>query len=258
MSDAGAGFFMQTSEVMREFLRTVLAVLAVAGWTTPLQAAAADPSDAGRSFIPLTEQTPYLHVLHEGRSVRVQRAQDPDYRVEGYFAKTVRKCPPFCIQPMAPEAGVEVVGEVEVFEFMQNQLRDGQGLLIDARTPAWHQKETIPGSVNYPFKIFTVREGRDQLDALLIEFGAKRRTSVGWWEKTKEQWGFVDTSLKTDEWDFAAAKDLLLWCNGPHCGQSPRAIKGLLAVGYPVEKLRYYRGGMQMWKLWGLTTVVPE
>jgi hypothetical protein len=24
------------------------------------------------------------------------------------------------------------------------------------------------------------------------------------------------------------------------------------------EKLRYYRDGMQMWKLWGLTTVAPQ
>jgi hypothetical protein len=54
------------------------------------------------------------------------------------------------------------------------------------------------------------------------------------------------------------AKDLVLWCNGPACGQSPRAIRGLLDVGYPGEKISYYRGGMQMWQLWGLTTVVPR
>lgn len=58
--------------------------------------------------------------------------------------------------------------------------------------------------------------------------------------------------------DFSRAKDLLLWCNGPWCDQSPRAIKGLLRVGYPPHKICYYRGGMQMWMLMGLTTVVPK
>ena len=57
--------------------------------------------------------------------------------------------------------------------------------------------------------------------------------------------------------DFSQAKDLLLWCNGPWCDQSPRAIKGLLRIGYPPHKIHYYRGGMQMWLLMGLTTVVP-
>jgi len=49
----------------------------------------------------------------------------------------------------------------------------------------------------------------------------------------------------------------VLWCNGPACGQSPRAIRGLLKVGYPADRIYYYRGGMQMWQLWGLTTVIP-
>ncbi len=42
------------------------------------------------------------------------------------------------------------------------------------------------------------------------------------------------------------------------CGQSPRAVKGLLALGFPPEKILYYRGGMQAWQSLGLTVVVPE
>ena len=59
-------------------------------------------------------------------------------------------------------------------------------------------------------------------------------------------------------WDFSGAKEVLLWCNGMWCGQSPRAIKGLLALGYPPEKIFYYRGGMQAWQSLGLTVVVPK
>ena len=60
------------------------------------------------------------------------------------------------------------------------------------------------------------------------------------------------------KWDFSEAKDILLWCNGMWCGQSPRAIKGLLAMGYPAEKIFYYRSGMQSWQLLGLSVVVPK
>jgi len=44
-----------------------------------------------------------------------------------------------------------------------------------------------------------------------------------------------------------------LWCNGWWCGQSPAAIRGLLSEGYPAEKLFYFRGGMQNWKIYGMT-----
>lgn len=217
---------------------------------------AANPAPA--DFIPLTPDKPYLHVVHEGRSVKVQRVQDPEYTLQGYFAKTARQCPPFCIQPLTPDPQVQVVGEVELFDFMETELRDGRGLLIDARTPAWYRKGTIPGSVNYPFTLFSKEPGDPQLDALLERFGAKRRGAIGFIERTLEKWGLADTSLKNDAWDFSAAKQLVLWCNGPACGQSPRAIRGLLAAGYPPSRLKYYRGGMQMWQLWGLTTVVPK
>ena len=69
---------------------------------------------------------------------------------------------------------------------------------------------------------------------------------------------FLGKNILRTDWDFSAAKDLVIWCNGPACGQSPRAIRGLLELGYPGDKISYYRGGMQMWQLWGLTTVVPR
>jgi rhodanese-related sulfurtransferase len=59
-------------------------------------------------------------------------------------------------------------------------------------------------------------------------------------------------------WDFSDAKEVLLWCNGPWCGQSPRAIRGLVSLGYPVEKIHNYRDGIQMWQSLGFTTVIPK
>jgi len=154
--------------------------------------------------------------------------------------------------------GVETVGEVEVLEFMETKLRDGDGMLIDARTPQWYKRGTIPGSVNYPFTMLSKGVDDPEMDAALESFGAKRRVAVGAVKRQLEELGFFEGGQKTEKWDFSTAKELVLWCNGPACGQSPRAIKGLLDVGYPPQKLKYYRGGMQIWQLFGLTTVVPE
>jgi rhodanese-related sulfurtransferase len=210
------------------------------------------------SVIPLYEGKPYLHVIHQGRSVKVERVQDPDYELRGYFAKTSRKCPPFCLKRMEVDPRVPSVGEIEVFDFMENQLRDGTGLIIDARTPSWYEKGTIPGSINIPFTILSKSVDDLEMIEQLELFGAKPREDTGALTQKLEEWGIVDATNKTDKWDFSNCKELLLWCNGPSCGQSPRAIEGLLEVGYPPEKLKYYRGGMQIWQLFGLTTVVPE
>lgn len=220
--------------------------------------AAGDKLSVGGDFIPLTKDKPYLHVIHHGRSIKVQRVQDPDYELKGYFAKTARKCPPFCIQPIVPAPGVQVIGEVEIFDFMENQLRDGSGVLIDARTPSWYKKGTIPGSINLPFTRLTKSADDPEMIKALKMLGAHQRATPGYFEKLLQDQGWSDTKGLTEKWDFRQAKELVVWCNGPACGQSPRAIHGLLAVGYPVGKIKYYRGGMQLWQLWGLTTVVPN
>lgn len=206
--------------------------------------------------VALAPGKPFLHVIHEGRSVKVQRVQDPDYELKGYFAKTARKCPPFCIQPEEIDPQVATVGEIEVFDFMENELRDDKGYLIDARTAEWFSRGTIPGSINIPFTVFGDPTSLEMEEAL-ERFGAQRRVDVGTFSRKLEEMGFMDGEMKTDAWDFSNAKKLVFWCNGPACGQSPRAIKGMLNAGYPAEKLLYYRGGMQMWQLWGLTTVIP-
>ena len=218
----------------------------------------ADELQAGKDLdIKLTSDQPYLHVIHEGQSVRIQRVQDPEYVLKGYYAKTARKCPPFCLQPMQVDSRVATIGEVELFDFMQTKLRDNQGFLVDARTPEWFERGTIPGSINIPFTVLS-KAGTVENDDALKLFGGRSRGEVGTISRKLEKMGIINGEGKTDKWDFSNAKELVLWCNGPECGQSPRAIKGLLSVGYPANKIFYYRGGMQLWQLWGLTTVVPE
>lgn len=211
----------------------------------------------GDFYISVSDDRPYVHVIHEGKSVKVQRVQDPEYELRGYFAQTGRKCPPFCLRPISAAPGVETVGEIEVLDFMEKELRDGTGILVDARTPAWYQRGTIPGSVNIPFTMLTKPATDPEMSALLKSFGVMPRGEIGLVTGLMEQWGLTDTSMVSKDWDFTDAKELMLWCNGPSCGQSPRAIQGLLEAGYPAQKLHYYRGGMQLWQLYGFTTIIP-
>ena len=213
---------------------------------------------ADGKFIGLTKDKPYIYVIHQGTSVKVQRVQDANYELSGYFAKTGRPCPPHCLKPMSPYVGVDAVGEVEMFEFMEKTLRDGKGVLIDARTPSWFKKGTIPGSINIPFTTLTKEPDSPEIAELLEKFGAKERGDIGFFTALLEDWGIIDSTYKTEDWDFTEAKDLVLFCNGPDCGQSPRAIRGLLAADYPSDKIKYYRGGMRMWEFWGITTVIPD
>jgi len=245
---------------MKLKLFNVLLVCGVVLTGVAFNATAEDEVKVGKEagFIPLVKDKPYIYVIHDGSSVKVQRIQDPDYELSGYFAKTARSCPPFCIQPVTPDPRVAPIGEVELFDFMEGELRDGGGLLIDARTASWFNKATIPGSVNYPFTLLSKEPDSAEMDELLEKFGARERGDIGFFTRLMEQIGLADTKYKTEDWDFTNAKKLVLWCNGPACGQSPRAIRGLLAADYPGDKIKYYRGGMQMWQLWGLTTVTPK
>lgn len=207
--------------------------------------------------VKLTSDKDYIEVIDQGKLVRVQRIQDQDHILEGGFSRTSRKCPPFCIQPMSAGPGVTTVGQLEIFNFMEQDLLDETGVIVDARTPAWYLRGTIPGSINIPFTVFALDPDDPTLIDAMKSLGGKRRGDVSAFERTIEGMGFMGGDEKNDTWDFTAAKKLILWCNGPWCGQSPRAITNLLKLGYPAEKLFYYRGGMQVWQSLGLTTVTP-
>ena len=168
----------------------------------------------------------------------IERNQDPEATIPEAFAKTSRACPPFCIQPMQAAEGVTTLGELELLKFLEEKVQNGSGALIDARVETWYRGGTIPGSINIAFNLFENPEANPFLVPVLQLFGGVQGSDGAW--------------------DFSNAKELALFCNGPWCGQSPRAIQNLLSVGYPAEKLYYYRGGMQAWLSLGLSVYVPN
>ena len=172
--------------------------------------------------------------LATGETLVIERNQDTAHQLSGEFTKTSRACPPFCIQEMSAGEGVETVGEIEVISFLENSVAAGNGLLLDSRMPEWFAKGTIPGAINVPFA--TLEASNPYRDEIIKALGAQSDSTT---------------------WDFAAAKELLLFCNGPWCEQSLHAITALRSAGYPAEKIKYYRGGMQVWLLLGLSIQQP-
>lgn len=206
--------------------------------------------------VKISENIESIEVMHNGVPITIQRIQNRSNYLTGGFTKTSRKCPPFCIQPIQTTAGVTTVAELEVLKFMQTKLKNGEGVVIDARTPDWHKKGTIPGSVNIPFTTFEHSEYHPKLREAMTKLGVKlKNNSSSLWNDLLMSIGLKNANRSP--WDFSAAKDILLWCNGMWCGQSPRAIKNLLKHQYPANKIYYYRGGMQSWQILGLTVVIP-
>jgi len=172
-----------------------------------------------------------------GKPITIMRNQDQTATVNPAFAKTSRKCPPFCIQPAHLADGVETIGELEVVEYVQRMAGGDESiLLIDSRTPDWVTKGSIPGAINIPWTKLNLSKGADPIsiaEILTGKFGAKDIEGL---------------------WDFSEAKTLVMFCNGMWCGQSPNNIENLLRFGYPASRIKWYRGGMQDWEILGLTT----
>jgi rhodanese-related sulfurtransferase len=176
-----------------------------------------------------------------GEKVTIMRNQNQSATVNPAFAKTSRKCPPFCIQPILLSPGVETIGELEIIDYLKKMAAgDDSIVLIDSRTPDWVAKGTIPGSVNIPWTKLNPSKGADPIsvsELLTGRFGAREMEGL---------------------WNFDGAKTLVLFCNGMWCGQSPNNISNLLRFGYPAHKIKWYRGGMQDWESLGLTSVKPK
>ncbi|ANP35976.1 sulfurtransferase [Phaeobacter gallaeciensis] len=183
-------------------------------------AAIAAPALADK--VGITKDMMSVTVTTPGGAVEIKRNQDPDARLGEPWTKTSRPCPNFCIQPMTPAPGVTTIGELEVLEF----LKSGEALLVDGRVRPQYEQGTIPGAMSVPYT-----EAADRLE----EFGCE---------------------VDFDGWICEGeVPSVVLFCNGPWCGQSPTAARRMIEAGFPAEKIYYYRGGMQSWNMLGLTVV---
>lgn len=214
-------------------------LLMLTGFIHPVSADNSPSTKTKDLKVNITRQIATVDVKHEGQTITIQRNQDTQNLINPNFAKTSRKCPPFCIQPLILAPGVETIGERKMLQYLQ-QVSEGDDsiLVIDSRTPKWVKRGTIPGTINIPFTMLKSSNVEDSIVQILEDqFDVSRGDSL---------------------FNFKYAKTLVLFCNGLWCGQAPTNIKSLLRLGYPPHKLKYYRGGMQAWESLGLTTIKPE
>jgi len=183
-------------------------------------------------FVPISKGVKSIEMNLNGEKFTLMRNQKAGNIISELYNTTNRGAP----QPMIIAPGVETVGELEFIEYMKKAQKDDSIAIIDSRKPGWNAKLRIPGSINVTFTNFKEKD-----------------TAI---EMMEDEMGVVESDGKLD---FTNAKTIVLYCNGYWCGQTPAMVKrskySLLQMGYPVEKIKYYRGGMQAWTSLGFTVI---
>lgn len=171
-----------------------------------------------------------------GEKFTIMRNQTIGNKISSIYETTHRGKP----QPISLAEGLETLGELEFIEYMKQAQTDESIAIVDTRGSSWYDKLRIPGAINIPFTNFQTRESA--ISSMEYDLGIE-----------------VDDNGKLD---FTNAKTIVAYCNGYWCGQTPAMLKNvkysLLNMGYPVSKIKYYRGGMQAWTSLGFTVVGTE
>jgi len=178
----------------------------------------------------ITKDLEAIVIQENDKNIKIERIQDTKHRLTSSFSKTSRECPPFCVQPMNI-GNTKTIGEIELLKHIKDmQDEDSNMLLIDARTRDWYKEGSIPSAINLPFTM--LKKNSKYLDKILKLLGA--RNSNG-------------------KWDFNKVPTLIIFSNGLWDAQATKEINSLIDLGFPEDKILYYRGGMQSWNILGLT-----
>eukprot|EP01155_Anaeramoeba_flamelloides_P009853 Anaeramoba_flamelloidesa2258_142.p3 GENE.a2258_142~~a2258_142.p3 ORF type:complete len:217 (+),score=10.78 a2258_142:1337-1987(+) len=190
-------------------------------------------AEGGEKFVPISKGVKSIEISLNDENFTLMRNQTRGNKISPLYDTTDRGIP----QPMILAPGVETVGELEFIEYMKKAQKDDSIAIIDSRKPGWYAKLRIPGAINVPFTNFN-----------------EKSTAI---EMMEDEMGVVEKDDGT--LDFSKAKTIVLYCNGYWCGQTPGMVKNakysLLKMGFPAEKIKYYRGGMQAWTSLGFTVI---
>ncbi len=168
--------------------------------------------------------------IFNGERIQITRDNPEAVRFVTHFASSGDACGAPCIAPMQVADGVATFGENDVLEFLVKKVAGNSGLMVDARMPKSRARGYIPGTVNLPFA--TLEPDNNFKKDILKALGAREFDGV---------------------FNFTDARELLVYDNGPSTDDAGALINNLLAAGYPVAKIRYYRGGMQVWSVLGFS-----
>lgn len=143
------------------------------------------------------------------------------------------------VQPIQIDDEIKTVGELEVLRFLQmHEFEPDKYALMDARDTHWYEQITIPTSINIPYSDIQDDEDLYYEYTRALELLNIKRDNKG-------------------KLDFSLAKEVVVFCNSSWCVQSVWAVKSLVKMGYPKNKIYWFRGGLQDWMTSGFTTVKP-
>ncbi len=135
------------------------------------------------------------------------------------------------IQPLYINENIKTYSEIEVMNFLYSKTskNSAEYILVDSRVKSWFDFRTIPSSVNIPFEDLKYDEDfEEDFNKAYKNLGIK--------------------VLNKNKYDFTNAKTAVFFCNGPWCPISSKSIKYLSSIGYPENKMIWYRGGMSSWE----------
>ena len=199
-----------------------------------------------------------IHVQRELSPLCTTKMINPKALFSDEFAG--RRVPDICkktfvtkigvLQPMSLGKGIKTVGELEVLLHIKSVDKNPKEyILLDTRTKNWFKQMKIPLAVNLPFNEINYLEESDEDDFdTFDEFKVYQ-------QQLKKLLGLLNIKETKEGLDFSTAKLLMVYCNGTWCSQSPNAIYRLINLGYPREKILWYRGGMQDWLIYDYTVI---
>lgn len=204
-------------KIARNMLFAAAAALFLTSWSTQVQAAG---KPLGASVAKEQSGHALKVVIPEftlnGVTVKQDRSKP---KMKAFKDPASRKCPPFCVQSKTVPGATTI--HVEDFPKMAADINARKILIVDMRTPDWYRKGTLPGAINLPYS---------DLSGSKAKAKAKIRKLKG--------------------------KDIVAFCNGWWCGQSPEGIHALTSFGYK-GKIYYFREGNQGWADAGLPFSQP-
>lgn len=176
------------------------------------------------------QQTTGASFTFQGQVKSIVQAPRIDGQSVSRFYDLGAGCDGLCIAPDIAAAGVETITENAVIDFMASEVAAGTGLLIDSRDQAARALGFLPTSANMPQELFT--PDNPLLPEIFKALGA--RSLLG-------------------AYNFTDAMTLVVYDAGPTTWDAHNLINAMIAEGYPTDKIKYYRGGMQVWSTLGLT-----
>ena len=170
----------------------------------------------------ITEKLSSVEVIHLGEEMIISREATTEQQT----------CPPYCIQPMNID-GIKTIGELEALSFIGKLKEKKSRLVIDTRESRAYKKETIPGAINLPYTMLLDKSPYQKKVLELLGSGRKMKR----------------------KWFFKHPHQLLIFGENAFSSTASNAIHELIKLGYPKDKILYYRGGIGAWKASGLTLI---